>query len=129
MHARCGTTYTKEHSINQEKVQRRAARFVKKCNQYTAGTVTSLLEELKWPLLEQRRKQTRLTDLYNIINGTLAVEIPNYFREKECQRRNYDPFKFVIAGCRTNIYEYSFFFPGPLKTVCKEWNELPKTIS
>ena len=106
--------HTQKNTQSIEKVQRRAARFVKKCNQYTAGTVTSLLEELKWPLLEQRRKQTRLTDLYNIINGTLAVEIPNYFREKECQRRNYDPFKFAIAGCRTNIYEYSFF-PGSVK--------------
>ena len=106
--------HTQKNTQSIEKVQRRAARFVKKCNQYTVGTVTSLLEELKWPLLEQRRKQTRLTDLYNIINGTLAVEIPNYFREKECLRRNHDPFKFVIAGCRTNIYEYSFF-PGSVK--------------
>ena len=30
-----------------EKVQRRAARFDKKCNQRTMGTITSLLEELK----------------------------------------------------------------------------------
>ena len=106
-----------------EKIQRRAARFVKKCNQRTPGTVTSLLEELKWPSLEQRRKQTRLTNLYKIVNGTLAVVIPNYFRQKKRQTRNYHPLTFVNAGCRTNIYKYSFF----PRTV-KEWNELPETF-
>ena len=100
------------------KIQRRAARFVKKCNQCTPGTVTSLLEELKWPSLEQRRKQTRLTNLSKIVNGTLAVVIPNYFRQKKRQTRNYHPLKFVNAGCRTNIYKYSFF-PRSVK----EWNE------
>ena len=105
------------------KVQRRAAHFVKKYNQHTPGTVRSLVRELKWPSLEQGRKQTRLTNLYKIINDTLAVEIPKYFRQKECQTRNYDPLKFVNAGCRTNTYIYSFF-PRSIK----EWNELPKTI-
>ena len=62
--------HTQKNIQSIEKVQRRTARFVKKCNQRTPGTVTSLLEELKWPLLEQRRKQTRLTNLYKIVNGT-----------------------------------------------------------
>ena len=53
--------HTQKNIQSIEKVQRRAARFVKKCNQRTPGTITSLLEELKWPSLEQRRKQTRLT--------------------------------------------------------------------
>ena len=57
-----------------------AARFDKKYNQRTPGTITSLLEELKWPSLEQRRKQTRLTNLYNFVNGNLAVEIPYYHK-------------------------------------------------
>ena len=61
-----------------EKVQRRAAHFDKKCNQRIPGTIRSLLEELKWPSLEQRRKQTRLANLYKIVNGAMAVEIPNY---------------------------------------------------
>ena len=97
--------HTQKNIQSIEKVQRRTARFVKKCNQRTTGTVTSLLEELKWPLLEQRRKQTRLTNLYRIVNGTLAIEIPNYFNQKERQTRNYHPLKFINAGCRTNIYK------------------------
>ena len=115
--------HTQKNIQSIEKVQRRAARFVKKCNQRTPGTITSLLEELKWPSLEQRRKQTRLTNLYKIVNGTLTVQISNYFRQKERQTRNYHPLKFINAGCRTNIYKYSFF-PRSVK----EWNELPETI-
>ena len=110
-------SHTQKNIQSIQKVQPRAARFVKKCNQPTPGTNTSLLEELKWPSLEQRRKQTRLTNFYKIVNGTLAVEIPNYFSQKERQIRNYHPLKYINAGCRTNIY----------KSV-KEWNELPGTI-
>ena len=96
--------HTQKNIQSIEKVQPRAARFVKKCNQRTPGTITSLLEELKWLSLEQRRKQTKLTNLYNIVNGS----------QKERQTRNYHPLKFINAGCRTNIYKYSFF-PDPLK--------------
>ena len=49
-------------------------------------------------------KIDKLVQLYKILNGTLAAEIPNYFRQKERQTRNYHPLKFVNAGCRTNIY-------------------------
>ena len=73
--------------------------------------------------MEQKRKQTRFKNLYKIVNGTRAVEIPNYFRQKERHTRNYHPLKFINAGCRTNIYKYSFF-PRSVK----EWNELPETI-
>ena len=107
-------SHTQKNIQSIQKVQPRAARFVKKCNQPTPGTNTSLLEELKWPSLEQRRKQTRLTNFYKIVNDTLAVEIPNYFSQKERQIRNYHPLKYINAGCRTNIYKYSFF-PDPLK--------------
>ena len=62
--------HTQKNIQSIEIVQRRAARFVKKCTQRTPGTITSLLEELKWPSLEQRRKQTRLTNLYTIVTGT-----------------------------------------------------------
>ena len=117
-----GPVYTKNiQSI--EKVLHSVARFDNKYNQGTPGTITSLLEELKWPSLEQRRKQTRLTNLYKIVNCTLKVEIPNYFSQKERQTRNYHPLKFINAGCRTNIYKYNFF-PRSVK----EWNELPETI-
>ena len=103
--------HTQKNIQSIEIVQRRAARFVKKCTQRTPGTVTSLLEGLKWPSLEQRRKQTGLTNLYQIVTGAPAVEIPNYFKQKERQTRNYHPLKFVmlVAG---PTYMNKAFFPG-----------------
>ena len=44
----------------------------------------------------------------------LIFGILRYFSQKEGQTRNYHPLKFISAGCRTNIYKYSFF-PDPLK--------------
>ena len=74
-------------------------------------------------IIGTEKETNKINTLYKIVNGTLAVEIPNYFRQKERQTRNYHPLKFINAGCRTNIYKYSFF-PRSVK----EWNELPETI-
>lgn len=40
-----------------ENVQSRDARFVKKYKKRTPETITRLLKELEWPVLEQRRKK------------------------------------------------------------------------
>ena len=77
----------------------------------------------KMAIIGTEKETNKINTLYKIVNGTLAVEIPNYFRQKERQTRNYHPLKFINAGCRTNIYKYSFF-PRSVK----EWNELPGTI-
>ena len=52
--------YTKDNIQLLEAVQRRAARFV--CNKYSRHeSVTSMLQDLDWPLLEQRRAESRLS--------------------------------------------------------------------
>ena len=64
-----------------EKVQRRAARYV--TNNYTdrsQGTVTSMLEYLKWTSLEHRRQQIRLGMLYKINNGLVDINPASFFR-------------------------------------------------
>jgi hypothetical protein len=49
-------------------IQRRAARYV--VNRYhNTSSVTSMLEELKWPTLEERRQRARLVLMYKIVNG------------------------------------------------------------
>ena len=68
-------------------------------------------------IIGTEKETNKINTLYKIVNGTLAVEIPNYFRQKERQTRNYHPLKFINAGCRTNIYKYRFF-PRSVK----EWN-------
>ena len=61
-----------------ERVQRRAARFVK--NEYSTapGTATTLLNDLKWPTLDKRRKVARLTMMFKIVSGLSAIKFPPY---------------------------------------------------
>ena len=49
-----------------EKVQRRAARYVKGIYTYNAS-VTQMLNELQWESLESRREQFRLVMLYKLL--------------------------------------------------------------
>ena len=48
-----------------ESTQRRAARFTKRYNVPTSGSVAHLFSKLQWPTLEQRRKEARLTMMYS----------------------------------------------------------------
>ena len=52
--------YTAKDIQQLERVQRRAARFVKKDDRHTTS-VTGLLDELGWLSLFERRKHSRLT--------------------------------------------------------------------
>ena len=58
---------------NIEMVQRRGARFVKH-RYHNRSSVTDLLEDLKWISLETRRKESRLTMMYKIVNKQVAID-------------------------------------------------------
>ena len=51
-----------------ENAQKRAARFVTR-NSYETGSMTGILEELKWEILQKRRKDNRLILLYKGLKG------------------------------------------------------------
>ena len=61
-----------------DSVQRRAARFVK--NEYSTapGTATKLLNDLKWPTLEKRRKVARLTMMFKVVSGLSEIIFSPY---------------------------------------------------
>ena len=62
------------HSNKLEKIQRRAARWA--TSQYSHRTsVTSLMDQLKWQPLEDRRRIQRLAFLYKILHHKVAVPI------------------------------------------------------
>ena len=64
--------YTKDNIQLLEAVQRRAARFV--CNKYSRyESVTSMLQEMEWPLLEQRRAESRLTLFHRIVHKEVDI--------------------------------------------------------
>ena len=116
-----GPTYSNCHDI--EGVQRRAGRFVKNCYVREPGTVTNLLNDLNWHSLELRRKITRLTTMYKIVNGKIAVNIPEYIEGPTRVTHSYHTSKFINIGSNSNTYKYNFF-----TRTLKEWNTLPSFL-
>ena len=70
-------TIDKAHIV--EMVQRRAALWT--LNDYARTTsVTSLQSQLNWQTLEERRSVVRLCLFYKIVNGLVAVPLPDYMQ-------------------------------------------------
>ena len=115
--------HTQKHCHGIEGVQRRAARFVKNCYVRESGIVTNLLNDLNWHSLELRRKITRLTTMYKIVNGKIAVNISEYIVRPTRVTRSYHSSKLVDIGNNSNTYKYNFF-----TRTLKEWNTLPSFL-
>ena len=60
-----------------ENVQKRAARFVTRNYSYETGSMTGILEELKWETLQKRRKDNRLILLYKGLKGKARINNNN----------------------------------------------------
>ena len=104
-------------------MQRRAARFV--FNDYTTrtpGCVTSMMAELKWETLQERRSNLRLIMLYRIVNKLVDIDSTKFFRKADTRTR----------GANRLFQEHSMdsklhnsFFP---KTI-SQWNTLPTSVT
>ena len=126
------TTVWNPHLISDkntlEKVQRRAARYVKGVYMYDAS-VTQMLNELQWESLESRRNQFCLIMLYNILKQntylppTLIPEFHPQSSQYQLQTRSYHMFRLTEPFCNTNTYMYSF-----IPFASKLWNSLPSYI-
>ena len=56
-----------------EKIQNRAARFVTSNYCYETGSMTGILEKLKWESLKKRRRDSRLILLYKSLKGAASI--------------------------------------------------------
>ena len=107
-----------------EMVQRRAARFVHNNYKRSEGTVTKLLEQLKWPSLESRRKNARLITMFKIVHNKIAVTVPDHVQKPLATKtRQYHPAKFRVMLAQKNCYKFSFF----PRTIL-DWNALGTDI-
>ena len=109
-----------------EQVQRKAARFVnnKPYNPERPDSVTSMIQEMKWNTLEQRRIWTDVTLMYKVVNQLIAV--PTAYQPPLATvrgTRSSHCMKFVPYHCRIHIYQHSFF----PRTVYY-WNTLPESL-
>jgi len=92
-----------------ERVQRRAACFVKKDYRHTIS-VTGLLDELGWLSLFERRK---LTVFYKAFNNLSTISL-DHLSVSSWHTRASNKKKFMSLPVHTNIvFKYSFFL-GPL---------------
>jgi hypothetical protein len=106
-----------------ERIQRRAARFVKR-DYSRESSVTVMLSDLEWDSLQNRRQEARLTLLFKIINGLVSIStkdsegkellIPGPTRTRA---NNNQKFRQLPTGCPA--YNNSFY----VKTI-PDWNKL-----
>ncbi len=110
--------YSKNHIMQLDAVQRRAARFVNN-NFYDKdqGAVTSMLNNLNWETLEQRRAKIRDVLMYKVVHN--LVDIPSVLLiPSDSRTRGSTGFRTIYS--RIDTYKYSFF-PRTILT----WNHLP----
>ena len=83
-----------------ENVQRRAARFI--YNDYnrtsTDSSVTAMMNELGWKLLNERRKEQRLVLLFKIVNDLVAIPADNIeYNQRPSRTSNSKQIKILSA--------------------------------
>ena len=105
-----------------EKVQNRAARFVTGNYNFETGSMTGILEHLKWESLKKRRRDRRLILLYKGLNGKASIPTDDLIPlVRRCMNDHSMAYQVPIAN--TDIYKCSFF----LQTI-RDWNALPDSL-
>ena len=119
-YATCAWDPYKITQINKlERVQRKAARF---ClgNYERRSSVNQMLKELQWEPLEIRRVKSRLSMLYKLQNGLVAIQSDKYLSHPQTKRTRIKNDKQIeIPFARTDIYKNSYFV-----RTSSDWNNL-----
>ena len=112
---------TKTNIDKLEMIQRRAARYV--LNRYhNTSSVDDMLNQLKWPTLQDRRKTSRLSMLYKIVHS--QVEVQSHHQHLiPCNRQSrHNNSKSYQVPDTTKGYIQDSFYPRTIR----EWNSLPE---
>jgi len=80
-----------------------------KTEMWEPGTVTNLLNELKWIPLKVRRTISRLTLFHNAIHGDGGLAFPDYVMKCRRHLRNCSHNKFIELLPNTETYKNSYF--------------------
>ncbi|PIK49123.1 hypothetical protein BSL78_14020 [Apostichopus japonicus] len=108
------------HKESLQKVQRRAARFVKN-DDSRFSSVTDMLKEPNWDTLENRRIKARLVTIYKETHGLIPSNINNLLEDKgKPTTRQSHSLNYKILQARKNSYKYSLY----PRTIL-QWNALP----
>ena len=103
-----------------EMVQRRSARFV--YNDFArTSSVTSMLNNLNWPLLQQRRDIAKVIMFCKIINNLISIP-HDHITISPVSTRGHN-LRYIQLAAKSNTYLFSFF-PSAIKL----WNSLPDFV-
>ena len=82
-----------------ENVQKRAARFVTRNYSYETGSMTGILEELKWETLQKRRKDNRLILMYKGLKGKARIPTDDLIpKNRRCRNQHSLVFQIPSAS-------------------------------
>jgi len=121
------------HKVGQvkelERVQRRAARMVSGKPWWRRpgddpGLTDSLLDELKWDSLSERRLCNRMSRMYKAVNNHRGwKEMSDRLERNERIGRNNHKDKLIIKGCNSDVGKFSF-----VNRSVVEWNKLDPVV-
>ena len=105
-----------------EAIQRRAARFVLRRNRNTSR-VSKMIDVLRWPSLQDRRRAARLTMLYTIQHELVCTNnMTMKLQPAVARQRKGHTYQYVQPRCRTQYQQQSF-----LPRTIQDWNNLPQS--
>ena len=105
-----------------ESLQRRAARWVTRDYQYTSIVLT-MLQDLNWSTLDQRRIDSRLVLLYKVTYDLVAIPASDYLMWNTRPFSRNPPMAYGQIITLKDFYKYTFF----PRTII-QWNALPHHI-
>ena len=105
-----------------EMVQRRTTRWTLKRYHNTSST-SSMLLDLGWTSLEQRRADSRLTFLYKIHKGHVPIEASKHLQPMKRRSRHSHSNSFIPLSTSTSSHHLSFY-----PRTITQWNSLPQSI-
>ena len=103
-----------------EMVQRRSARFVD--NDYRrTSSVNTMLKDLHWQTLHQRRAYNKVITIYRILKQLTAIPSDLLIKTNSPSRTH--SLSLQIPHTRTEIYKSSFF-----PSAIRYWNKLTENV-
>ena len=105
--------HTKRNTNKIEMAQCRCARHVTD-NFVHTSSVTSLLNYLSWPTLEEKRRQNRLAAMYRILHNQVDIHWQSFLTETSSCTRGHSC-RLLEPFCKNHLYASPFFL-APAKT-------------
>jgi hypothetical protein len=115
--------FQQNHIDQLEMVQRRAARWIM-ADYGRYSSVDAMLSSLNLRRLDQRRIDSRLSLMYKIHHGLVAIPKDEYLTPHPRIPRNGHPHMYRLIGTRKDYYKYSYF----PRTIF-HWNKLPANVA